>query len=573
MRDDEKILALRPYLERVESLCRPLDREALQRLFLSLAREVPAGGRAAFLHDLTGLLAGRTTGEPAPVRDTIKRIEVLERQMARRAEAMEDGSYWGEYDDGEYYHDDPPILTAEMEAEVADCLEETGQLFRQGLLAEARQVYSRLFAAVRIAEEHGHDWSRNKAGLREGRARHCRAVYELTAGKKRLSAMLAAMEIEADGGPFGDEVPGDVPLLQDVIDAQTGDLPGLAEFLLQWDKALSGGKIANTRLAALRLEAAFMLGGVAGVAALARQWRAEQPLGYVTWCDRLRSDSDWKGMAAAAREGLAELPPGYPRAAAAARLIEAGQALGDRPTVLEGRRERFRSLPAATTLLSLLAAAGRGPARQQELSLALDVMKKLTRTPMFDSCLYAKTLLMAGRLPEAFALAEKAKPVGWSYGSPAGVVFAAVLHLAAGGRESGAVSALLHAYGDAHGYDLDQEPCASDAVCASIPEEIVHGLALAGPDETALARYLEWARTIGEKRVNHIVANKHRGAYDRAAQVLAALAETRCVRSGKAEAQRLLDDYYRNRYNRFSAFRACLRSAVGQSPLLRGVKL
>lgn len=108
---------------------------------------------------------------------------------------------------------------------------------------------------------------------------------------------------------------------------------------------------------------------------------------------------------------------------------------------------------------------------------------------------------------------------------------------------------------------------------ASMEQEIVQGLVLAAPKEADLARYYQWAQTIGEKRVNHIVSNKKRAVYDRAAQVLGALAEAVCVRSGRKEAQSLLLDYYQTRYHRYSAFRKEVKEVVSHSPLLLGAKL
>jgi hypothetical protein len=75
--------------------------------------------------------------------------------------------------------------------------------------------------------------------------------------------------------------------------------------------------------------------------------------------------------------------------------------------------------------------------------------------------------------------------------------------------------------------------------------------------------------SIGRRRVEQIVGAKHRGAYDRAAEVLGALAEC-CILKGDQEAGRDLIDEYRNRkFNRYPAFRGELDGILASSSILR----
>ncbi|MCG2778958.1 MAG: hypothetical protein L6406_25055 [Desulfobacterales bacterium] len=54
------------------------------------------------------------------------------------------------------------------------------------------------------------------------------------------------------------------------------------------------------------------------------------------------------------------------------------------------------------------------------------------------------------------------------------------------------------------------------------------------------AEYLSWAEKIGKLRIDHIVSNKHRRAYERAAQVLGSLAEAYAAMGKKTEAAKIL---------------------------------
>lgn len=81
--------------------------------------------------------------------------------------------------------------------------------------------------------------------------------------------------------------------------------------------------------------------------------------------------------------------------------------------------------------------------------------------------------------------------------------------------------------------------------------------------------YLAWAEKIGKSRIEHIVSNKHRRAYKRAAQVLGSLAEAYLTMEQKSKAAKILHKYYNEKYNRFSAFRREVKTVVTDSELLR----
>jgi hypothetical protein len=133
------------------------------------------------------------------------------------------------------------------------------------------------------------------------------------------------------------------------------------------------------------------------------------------------------------------------------------------------------------------------------------------------------------------------------------------------------VRELLHDYADCRSrYGGGADALEREAEISGFAE-IVRGLGLDDPATVDLSRYRQWARNIGEKRINHIVSHKQRSAYDRAARVLAALAEVMAATGKKKEAQALLQDYCKVRYNRHVAFRKEVREAVGKSIILRGM--
>ncbi|MCL2286271.1 MAG: hypothetical protein FWC32_07885 [Firmicutes bacterium] len=77
--------------------------------------------------------------------------------------------------------------------------------------------------------------------------------------------------------------------------------------------------------------------------------------------------------------------------------------------------------------------------------------------------------------------------------------------------------------------------------------------------------WYKWCVKEIEKRVDGIVSNQHRGAYNRAAELLVALCEVSDLR--KAERPSFLLDTYMKKYPRHSAFKGEVRTVLGKSRL------
>jgi hypothetical protein len=101
---------------------------------------------------------------------------------------------------------------------------------------------------------------------------------------------------------------------------------------------------------------------------------------------------------------------------------------------------------------------------------------------------------------------------------------------------------------------------------AFLARAVREGVTASRLDSETEQAYIAWAETIGRRRVDHIVSNKHRGAYARAAQVVVALAELRLAAGNAGEAYELIASY-RQTYKRYSAFRRDLSTVLEWSPL------
>jgi hypothetical protein len=168
-------------------------------------------------------------------------------------------------------------------------------------------------------------------------------------------------------------------------------------------------------------------------------------------------------------------------------------------------------------------------------------------------------------------MAKKEKSVGWSFNSNAGVVFGSVLTVVSGHSEkSGTIKALLKGYANktsAYSGRISIE----DGMDISFYEEIIKGLNQKEETKSKTSEYLSWAEKIGKGRIDHIVSNKHRNAYGRAAQVLGSLAETYASMDQKNKAVKILHKYYYEKYSRFPAFRREVKAVVLGSGLLRNL--
>lgn len=601
----KKRIALRPYLESIEGHCRNLTREELVDLILNLAKEVPSGERIEFI-DRISELSGKGV-RVSESEDILQKIEALKEDIEERINAIENGSYYDEhppqYSEWDRYgEEEPDFVSDEQKEELGAFFEEASDLFLSGRLEGAGKVYSALLDLVgipRVAPElpsappvangdlddydtvestiSGHDFTYFDFGidLREAWARYCRCVYETTRPQGRLKAMLAALSpYTAINTRRFDIDERNVPMLRDVVNAKTGDLPEWDRFLPAWKDALAGMESPRANL--LLLEAAELLEGLSGVERLVRRKGPGQPLGYLYWVHRLEAEGDRPGTAAACGEALSVLPAGTLRAQAAEKLTAAGGAAGREDWILQGKREAFFSLPDEPRLLVLLEEARKQDARARELAGALDHLLRQEKENREggDRTLLIKALLMAGRLGEAFERGSRSRAVGWSYGGgDASVLFAAVLAALVRDRldEANTIRTVIRRYMDQSrkeypGYE--EEPNGGGGNLRA-SEEVLRGLADTPISGEERKTWLAWALSIGRERVDQIVSSKHRNAYRRAAEMLAALAECLRLLGRGEEGRRLIEEYRDQKYPRHSAFRGEVNAVIGGSRLLR----
>lgn len=573
-------MALKPYLEAIEALCNESSKEELTETILALAKEVPVGERAGFLFRLRTFFPGEKIKPDAGKWKVSKnsifdRIEALKEDMEERTESIEDGSFWdsGYYDDDdEFYDDEPDFASEEQLDELIDLFEAAEDFFLDDDSTIARDVYRRLFDLFDEFDDLHHllGGNLNDFDLKESRARYCRCVYDTSDKKGRIREMVVAMEVDASISANALDLEREFfPMLQDVVDAKPGKMAEWDDFLSGWADALKEQN--SNRAATLLLEARATIEGPDGTAKLAREWGNDQPRGYVYWIQDLTKRKDWKAASNACREALESLCSGTFREQVAGCLVEAAENLSDRNLVLEGKRERFLSAPGDLNLLALVDEADRQNVREAVLGNILKIYAKPKKgTPPMEGPLYTKFLLMAGEVKAAFEDARTEDSVGWSSGK-AGIVFGSTLYMVCGKSDSATViRELLKSYANRKiGFYSSTETAGKPTFFS----EILKGLDRAEVRSADIRDFQEWADKIGRRRIDHIVSNKYRNAYSRAASTLGALAECLLLSERQDEAQRLVKEFYSDKYNRFPAFRREVKSVFQQSKILRVIRL
>lgn len=574
-------LALKPYLDAVAAHCDTLSQEQLKQVILGLAKNAPAPERATFLAAVQSCLQehGKTRKQKSPsISAWLSEIDALKEAIEARTRAIEDGSYWDapeDWDDDYSYDDDddygPDALSEDQVHELTSFFGKAEQLFLNDRLDEARKVYAALFEIIEIFRKDAHLLG-EEVDLREARARYSRCVYETASEEERLVAFARAMDLDWCR-PFGENqhrYDESRPMLQDVIDAKTGELKDLDAFFPAWREVLEEKWTLN-RPAVLLLEAACRLSGVEGVSALAREWKERQPMGYLFWLDMLKKKADSKGIIEVSVEALTVLTQSPVRQNVAQFLIDAAEAAGDSVKILDGKREHFFAQTDDASLLAWVAEAVKQNNRPGELDRAIQYLqpdKFPTRKGLFIKC-----LLMAGRLEDAFQFVKSEKSVGWSFDNSPGLVFGAALSTICRHSEKAvtvkeflsacAGETSIYSYRNAEGNEKTK----------AFYTEIISGLRENEPTAQKRHEYLSWAEEIGKRRIDEIVSNQHRSAYARAAQVLCALAETYLVRNRDDHALLLLRDFYREKYNRHTAFKKEVKKVMQASPLLKSLTL
>ncbi|MGB5685008.1 MAG: hypothetical protein WBM35_04295 [Candidatus Electrothrix sp.] len=565
------VLALKPYIELIRTHCSNLSQSEVIDLLCGIAQEVPAKERQSFLEKLetTSTASSDPSDRTEDVDELLERIEEIIEEILERQESIEDGSYYEVYEDYNSYYDEeyPDSISLEQREELEEIFTEADQLFLVGELDSAQEVYQKLLSIFLHSSELElyYDIGRHDIGInwRETLSRYCRCVYETASAADRTQQVLDAME--ADHSPVHqyDGPPEEwLPSLHDIYNARPEAIPDWNDFLQDIQIALQQN--TGNRAVLLCLEAVHWTDGLEGVAAAVRKQKS--PVGYLYWLNQLEADALWEETAQTALEALDNMPPDRLRVTAATALIRAGEKIEKKDFVLHGKQEQFFSEPTGQHLACWLEDARKQEAKEEMLDKALAFLEnrlegrqeKLSWEENRFFLLKIKVLLLLGRLEDAYIEIDKEAVVGWSNSkqTTAIVYTCTLLALVRCSTEARTIHGLSGSYLALKGEEV-------------MTEEILQHLV-----ESDAATQEDWFRFIERittARIDHIVSNKYRKAYARAAEVLGGYMEALILNEQKGQAVEFLHLNRNQKYSRFSAFRAEIQRVTKNSPLLAGL--
>ena len=462
-------------------------------------------------------------------------IRDLRKEVEERMIAIENGRYYEE-NDGE-------CMSKEQKQKLQVLFQQTEALFLSKQLQAAKAAYEELF-------EFELEYLSIGIELRQTRARYFRCIYEQSTPKQRVEKLLEIIAANNSIKISKSIFDGNYPFLQDIIDTHPDDLPEFDKFLPKWEKALS--KIEAQRAILLHLEAIEFIKGISGIAKLAQS--KQQPLYYLYWIEKLIAKKAWAELISVTQKALEVLPHSDNRASIADSLILAATNQKDLPRVLKGKQEKFLSHPDDNTLLDWINEAELQENRTEALKQASKFLYKKREL----STLYIKVSLMAGEIDKAFVRVSKVKAYGWTgEQNSTGIVFAAILIALLPRKQQ--ITELHKAILEYYSRSYSSE--------TSLVTQIIKGIRQRPASQRNL--WQEWAENIGKQRIEHIVSNKYRKAYKRAAEILGGLGEYFILNDKADYGISIIVEYRDVKFSRYPAFKKEINSVIKNSAVLR----
>lgn len=473
--------------------------------------------------------------------------------------------------------------------EMDELFDRLGRCFQSGPRAVAGEGYSRLLGTFLLGDEAGIFCGPEPAermldsDLNLVRARYYYCLYEQTPLSKRAQRLFVTMD-ELDG--IGTATVG----LQAIMDAAPSPLPDYEEFLPLWIDFLKSREQERSHRPSLfqwerhsqwlLREALQLAKGVDGLAELARERGPGNPEAYHQWVAALVRDGKLKKAAFAAREAAERIDDGEDRAAMAEVWAELCQRLEHPREVLTARRLAFRAAPNTRRLLEYCAEGEPSQnTMRQRLKAELDYAETCENAP--SPRLMAVLDLLLGQVELALESLEDSSVIGWSRKDhPGHVSFPALLIVGTNTipKNESVMARLwsqldtvlsLKSDDEAGGGEVFQacglqRPEKSPSSFRAVLEPVLARLRLSAKRRAEL---LEGLKRVTLRRVQSIVENRFRGAYERASLVAVACAEAFFL-AGDEEAGLELLKVTRQDFPRHRAFHKELSELQNDSPLL-----
>lgn len=550
-------MPLKVFTEEYTRILDASSAEDLRAMLTGMANEVDSQSRWDFIKKLVpanAMPSPRITFET----NILNAIESLKEDILEQGQEEPNWEYDDEDSLGEYEKFLQPL---------SDLFEKVEALFEAGHYEMAKVAYKELFSIFEIEDDYGKGiciYDVIDTDLEEARARYFCSLYLTTQANERVSLLLKVMEELTDSDYHAP------PKLQDIVNIITTPLPEFSAFLEQWiEETKTSEKPSHD--AWLR-EATVLLHGSAGLESLARAEGYKRPRIYVDWMKSLVESQKYHDALWAAHTALKQLPEGKPiRAAIGDLMAFCGGQLGDEKVQFEGLWVSLKGKPDLSKLITLHEKE-QGSNRVSLMKQAAEIITiRMTQSDTYSfsrswekdnlespsrvsSTLLLHAHLFAEDLGKAFELAKKGASLGWSTNNPQ-PLFITYCLINAAKTPLNHLPKHLKKFWE---YALQT----SDDSIWNIEEgtnDIRQKLEDIYQDIFAIPReidkkMIDWCLNASHKRVEDIVINQRRKAYDRAALVTAACTETLQI-INPSEATKFFWEI-QNKFPRHSSFQA-----------------
>ena len=565
-------LSLKKFSETVETFLSQSAKSQLQEVIRRWAADTEPTERHAFLSRLT-------EKQSTPMADVSRNVSLLQDIDDILVEVENMAT---EEPDWELYEQDDEDSLGGFERFVEPLtvlFDRTEAAFDDGDFSAARMAYEKLFSSFAIESDYGqgvrpHDLP--EINFEEVRARYLRATYLDTPLADRVASLLEAMTL-GTATDFGMERPG----LRDLVNNAVTPLPEFDEFLPRWIEVVK--QKDGPQYDAWLREAVVLKDGVAGIENLALTEGKLRPRAFLDWISELFQNKRHEDAVKAAEVSLERLPRDLPiRAAIADHMVACAQDLKLPAAEARGRWITFETKPSLEKLIALFESA-KGPERTKLMRRAADVISNHQSTQhkyerdkswerdfvespaSVDNSLLAHAYLLAGLMEKALTLAKSGKTLGWSgndNAQPLCVAYGLVHGTQLAPQDvpprlrSLWVSAAHRIYTWSDSY-FELETKEKRTIAQQIDDAYKHSMEC----HPLSPEFAEWCFKAAEARVNAIVSNNHRRAYDRAALLTVASYETMLAIQNEKEAKNFVNRI-RDRFPRHSAFQRELQALL-----------
>lgn len=548
------------FSKKLEKIITNCSKEDLGNVLRRMAYEQSPTQRAGFLNSLREFKNKENTLNMGEDFSLLDDIESLREEIEHSVEE--------EYE--EYWQDDDQLGPFEQFlGPFAQVLDRAENAFECGEMELAYQAYQKLFEIEDIESDYGHSIDISlvpEVDSEEVKTRFVRAKYCLTTNAKRPEEVFGLMQSMCKHTP---------PTLSSLVEISSTPPPDWEEFL---ENSIQFLKKKKDNVSDLWLREAILLsGGVQAIAKLARSEGKQRPKAFINWLENLDGRGDPYEIIKVCKLAFKTIEANSPvRAFVADRLEEAAEAAGDEKLAKSAMWEGFLAKPELSRLIKAKQSncpMGKAKAHvesflksQDEHLFTFEESHRVRVDSMEDQATVSQIDLVhsnifAGDWKSAFKLAKKEKCLGWRGGDSPTALFVVLSLVKTIDMPFESLPENLSKawcdYGSIKFYRLDSENKLLHQI-ESVYKDIFQSKQssfLCSPEVQ------KWLVKSVESRVEHIVSNNHRRAYERAALIAGAYCETLEKTQGIAKA-RAWAAKIRGWFPRHSAFQREVKNSM-----------